>query len=148
MNDVYSNTANIQVQESKEDKWHQRFGNLGVSNLQKLDKQKLVNGFDYDPSKEISFCQACVEGNLHESQFPTTGGKRSEEPLGLIHSDVCGKISTPSLGRGLYFLTFIDDNSRYVWIYILKSKDQVFEKFVEWKALVENSSGRKLNSTH
>ena len=143
---MYSNTAKIQVQESKEDKWHRRFGHLGVRNLQKLAKEKLVNGFDYDPSKEISFCQACVKGKLHDSQFSTTGGKRSEEPLGLVHSDVCGKISTPSLGRGLYFLTFIDDNSRYVWIYILKSNDKVFEKFVEWKALVENSSGQKLKT--
>ena len=45
-----------------------------------------------------------------------------------------------------YFLTFIDNNTRYVWVCILKSKDQVFEKFVELKALVENSSGQKLKT--
>ena len=58
----------------------------------------------------------------------------------------CLEIQTPSLGGGHYFLTFIDDNTRYVWVYILKSKNQVFEKFVEWKALVETSSGQKLKS--
>ena len=145
-NGVYSNSADIRVEESKEDKWHRRFGHLCVRNLQKLAKEKLVHGFDYDSSQEISFCQSCVEGKLHKSQFPITGGKRAEGPLKLVHSDVCGKISTPSLGGGLYFLTFIDDHTRYVWAYILKTKDQVFEKFIEWKALVENSSGQKLRT--
>lgn len=143
---VYSNTAKTQVQESKEDKWHRRFGHLGVRSLQKLATEKLVNGFDYDSTREISFCQACVEGKLHKSQFPTSGRKRADKPLGLVHSDVCGKISTPSLCGGNYFLTFIDDYTHYVWIYILKRKDQVFEKFIEWKAVVENSSGRKLKT--
>ena len=146
---VNSNTAKTQGdRESKEDKWHRRFGHLGVRSLQKLANEQLVNGFDYDSSREISFCQACVEGKLHKNQLPVTGGKRAKEPLELVHSDVCGKIQTPSLGGGHYFLTFIDDNTRYVWIYILKNKDQVVEKFVEWKALVENSSGQKLKMLH
>lgn len=41
-------------------------------------------------------------------------------------------------------MSFIDDSTRYVWVYFLKSKDQVFEKFLEWKAMVEKSAGRKL----
>ena len=139
---ISSNTAETQGSgESKEDKWHRRFGHLGMRSLQTLSKEKLVSSFDYDSSSEISFCHACVEGKLHKSQFPTTGGRRAKELLGL-----CGKIQTPSLGGGHYFLTFIDDNTRYVWVYILKSKNQVFEKFVEWKALVETSSGQKLKS--
>ena len=46
-NGVYSNSADIRVEESKEDKWHRRFRHLGVRNLQKLAKEKLVHGFDY-----------------------------------------------------------------------------------------------------
>ena len=49
-----------------------------------------------------------------------------------------------SLGEAEYFLAFIDDNTHYVWVYVLKHKDEVFGKFLEWKALVEKSSGRKL----
>ena len=64
------------------------------------------------------------------------------------YSDVCGRIQTLSLSRGHYFLTLINDKTRYVWVYILKSKDQVFEKLVEWKALAKNSSGQKLKSLH
>ena len=87
-----------------------------------------------------------MEGKHHRRHFPTIGGKRSVEPLGLVHSDVCGKISTESLNGAEYFLTFIDDTTRYVWVYVLKRKDQVFERFLEWKALVEKSTGRKLKA--
>ena len=89
-----------------------------MRSLQTLAKGKLVTGFDYDYSKEISSCQACVEGKLHKSQFPTTGAKRVKQPLELVHSDVCRKIETSSLGGGHYFLTFIDDNTRCVDVHL------------------------------
>ena len=48
------------------------------------------------------------------------------------------------VGRGEYFVTFIDDHTRYAWIYILKRKDEEFQRFCEWKALVEKTSSRKI----
>ena len=131
------NAAKNQAQEMKENVWHRRFGHLGVRNLQKLAKNKLVDGFDYDTSKEIGFCETCTEGKHHRSPFPTNGRNRSEEPLGLVHSDVCGKMNERSLGGAEYFLTFIDDKTHFVWVYALKHNYQVFERFLSWKALVE-----------
>ena len=61
-----------------------------------------------------------------------------------MHCDVCGKMSTQSLSGNEYILTFIDDKMRYTWVYILKRKDQVFEQFLEWKALAEKSTGQEL----
>ena len=49
-----------------------------------------------------------------------------------------------SLGGAEYFLTFTDDHTRYSWVYMLKTKDQVFERFCEWKALVEKQTKHKL----
>ena len=74
--------------------------------------------------------------------------KTRVEPLGLVHSDVCGKKNAKSLSGGEYFLTFIDDNTHYIWIYVLKHKDDVFRCFLEWKAQVERSAGRKLKTLH
>ena len=51
---------------------------------------------------------------------------------------------TPSLSKCQYFLSFIDEYSRKVWLYFLKSKDEAFDKFVEWKTLVENQISRKI----
>ena len=62
-----------------------------------------------------------------------------EEPLDLVHSDLCGKMNEKSLSGAEYFLSFIDNKTRYVRVYFLKSKDQVFEKFLKWKAMVKKS---------
>ena len=55
---------------------------------------------------------------------------------------MCGKIGTQSLGGGEYFVTFVDDHTQHVWVYILKHKGEVLQRFQEWKALVEKSSER------
>ena len=148
LNCVNSHAANPTVGNSnvrsKEVTWHKRFGHLGVQNLQKLAKENLVDGYDYDKSKDIDFCESCMEGKHHRSKFPVNESGRAKEPLDLVHSDVCGKMSTKSLSGTEYFLTFIDDYTHYVWVYVLKHKDEVFSKFLEWKALVEKSSGKKV----
>ena len=59
----------------------------------------MVNGFDYDPTEMIGFCELCVKGKIHRKSFPTGCAKRSSEPLGLVHSNVCGKLNAKSLGR-------------------------------------------------
>ena len=46
-----------------------------------------------------------------------------------------------SMGGAEYFLTFVDDKTRYVWVYPLKKKSDVFEIFKLWKTMAEKSSG-------
>ena len=90
----------------------------------------------------------CAEGKHHKNHFPTSGSKRTKEPLDLVHSDVCGKVNAKSLGGAEYFLMFIDDFTHYTWVYVLKKKSDVFKCFIVWKALVENCSGKKLKILH
>ena len=78
--------------------------------MQILAEEKLVNGFDYDSSGDIS-----TEEKFHKHQFPNNVGKRGKQPLGHVHSDVCGKIPLSSLSKGHYFLTFIDDNTEFIF---------------------------------
>ena len=125
--------------------WHHRYGHLSITSLKKLANEKLVNGLSCDDvSDEMEFCESCVQGKIHRTPFPTAGGKRAEAPLVLVHSDVCGKMNSKSLSGAEYFLTFIDDKTRYVWVYILKRKSEVLRRFQEWKAMVERSTGRKV----
>ena len=129
--------------------WHHRYGHLNVRSLKKLANEQLVNGLNCDDvSGEMEFCESCVQGKIYRTPFQTGGGKRAEVPLGLVHSDVCGKINSKSLGGAEYFLTFVDDKTRYVWVYILKHKSQVFKCFQEWKSMVERSTGHKLITLH
>ena len=67
-------------------------------------------------------------------------------PLELVHSDVCGKMDQKSLGGAEYFLTLLDDKTHHAWVYPLRMKDEVFQRFREWQAEVENFSGRKVKT--
>ena len=135
------NVANVSV-----DVWHRRYGHLNARSLRQLSVDGLVDGFDSDISREIGFCESCTEGKHHRSPFPGGSGTRAEEPLNLVHTDVCGKLNTKSLGGAEYVLTFTDDATRYVWVYFLKRKSEVFSRFLEWKTMVERMSGRQLKA--
>jgi hypothetical protein len=64
--------------------------------------------------------------------------------LELIHSDVFGLVPIPSLGNSMYYVSNIDDLSRNTWIYFLRKKSEVFDKFKEFKALIENQTEKKI----
>ena len=61
-------------------------------------------------------------------EFPS-GGKREKQILELVHSDVFGPMKVPSLGKFVYYVSFIHDFSRNTWIYLLKKKSEVFDRF-------------------
>ena len=73
-------------------------------------------------------------------------GYRAKEVLYLVHTDLCGPISTSARGGYEYFVTFIDDYSRYGYIYLMHHKSETFEKFKEFKAEVENHRGKNIKS--
>lgn len=128
------------------DTWHQRYGHLNHQSLTALKNKNMVTGLNLDKTSKPSFCSACAEGKSSRTKFPTSENKRHDTVLGIVHSDVCGKITTKSLGGSEYFLTFVDDHSRYVWVYFLKNKHEVFEKFLEWKAMVEKQYGTRIKT--
>ena len=138
-------SANVADKRNKEKLWHRRYGHLGEESLKRLARDKLVEQFNYDIEKSIGFCETCVEGKHHRSPF-TASTTKTANPLELVHLDVCGKMQQSSLGGAEYFLTFTDDHTRYSWVYMLKTKDQVFERFCEWKALVEKQTKHKLKT--
>ena len=67
-------------------------------------------------------------------------------PLELVHYDILGPIRTPSLGGKIYFLLFVDDYTRMMWLYILDKKSEVFSIFLKFQTLVERQSGRQIKT--
>ena len=63
---------------------------------------------------------------------------QSTKRLDLIHSDVCGPLSVNSIGGSRYFVTFIDNFSRYIVVYPMKHKSEIHQKFTEYRLMVEN----------
>jgi hypothetical protein len=88
-------------------------------------------------------CKGCALGKNAKGSFPSSDN-RSKGILDIIYSYVCEQMTVLSLGNFFYYVTFIDDFSRKTCIYFLKAKDEVFNKFQEFKALVEKLSRRKI----
>jgi hypothetical protein len=74
----------------------------------------------------------------------SSGSTRENGILELVHSDVFGFVTVPSLGGSLYYVSFIDIFSRKTWIYFPTKKSEFFEKFKEFKSLVENQIDKKI----
>ena len=70
--------------------------------------------------------------------------ERNSNPLDLIHTDICDMKSTPSRGGKIYFITFIDDSTRYCYVYLLNSKDEAIDAFKQCKNEVETQLNKKI----
>ena len=77
---------------------------------------------------------------------PFSTAERNTNLLDLIHSDICEFNGVLTRGGKRYFITFIDDCSKFTYVYLLSNKDEAFECFKRYKAEVENQKGRKLNA--
>ena len=89
--------VNLVKEKGKERLWHRRFGHLNKQSLEKLAKKELIGNFDYNPSNELGFCEACVGGKQCRSSFKASETE-TKEPLELVHSDVCAKMNNKSIG--------------------------------------------------
>ena len=121
--------------------WHRRLCHLNHKSMLLL-KKRMANGINYD-EEEIKLCEACVKGKHKRNAFPKEG-KRTNDLLELVHSDLCGPMSENSHSGFRYLLLFIDDASRMTFGYYLKHKSETFEKFKEFKAFAELQTGKKL----
>jgi hypothetical protein len=90
-------------------------------------------------------CKGCTLGKYAKTSYPNRDD-RAKDMLELIHSDVCGSFSSPSLRGFKYYVIFIDDHSCKTWIFSMKKKDEVLSRFVEFKALVENQIDKKIKA--
>lgn len=93
----------------------------------------------------LDTCEHCVYGKATRVSFGK-GKHCSKQILDYVHADLWGPENTPSLDGAHYFLSIVDDFSRRVWVYLLKSKGETYSKFVEWKTLVERQTEKKLKA--
>lgn len=115
--------------------WHKRFGHLSFGNMNFLNI-KVPNGLK---------CKVCIKGKQPRAPFKHEG-TRAQKKLELIHSDVCGPLKVQSIGGCRFFVTFIDDYTRKVFVYTLKHKSEVFKKFVDFANFVEKQSDCKIKT--
>ena len=98
--------------------WHRRLGHISEKGLQTLVKKQFLPNLQGMPLKT---CDHCLVGKTHRVVFYTYPPSRRLNVIDLIHTDVC-TMQTRNIGGALYFVTFIDDHSRKVWGFALKTK--------------------------
>ena len=111
-----SNIYNIDLNNLNESLlWHSRLGHINEIRLNKLHKDRYFKPFTYIP---YGMYESCLLGKM--TKLPFKGKWQCvRETLELIHSDVCGPISISTRGGFCYFIIFINDYSRYGYVYLM-----------------------------
>ena len=118
--------------------WHSRLAHVGISTMKRMIKCGLFS-CDVDNFKK---CEICIKSKMVKKPFHSV--KRTSQLLDLIHTDICEMNGMLTRGGNRYFITFIDDCSRFTYVYLVKTKDEAFNVFKAYKAEVENQLGRKI----
>ena len=96
--------------------------------MKKLHGDGVLSSFDFG---SYETCEACLLDKMTKTSF-TGFLKRASDLLELIHTDVCGPMSSTARGGFQYFIIFTDDLTRYGYVYLMKHKPETFEKFKEF----------------
>ena len=115
--------------------WHERMAHVDKRGIAQMVHRKSTD----------MICDGCAQGKAQRSDIPKVRtSDRSSMLLGRVHSDVCGPVEVPSLGGSRYFVTFIDECSNWMTIYLLKQKSEVAECFLEYEKYAERQTGNKI----
>lgn len=127
--------------------WHRRFGHLSEKNLIDMMKKKTVKGLEISSCGNASeiYCESCIEAKQTRKPFIESTVRRSSRVLELIHTDVCGPFSPVAHDGTRYYVSFIDDWSRFTVIYRMQSKDEVLKCFKLYEAMVSAKFERKIS---
>jgi hypothetical protein len=120
--------------------WHCRLGLINEKRIERLHKDDLLISFDFE---SFDTCESCLHGKMTKASF-TGQSERTSDLLGLVHTDVCGPMSSVARGDFQYFITFTDDISSYGYIYLMRHKSESFEKFKEFQNKVQNQLGKTI----
>ncbi|CAI7844570.1 unnamed protein product [Closterium sp. NIES-54] len=125
--------------------WHERLCHINIPMLQKLVKDGSLKGLEVKgAAKEVGSYPTCLETKF--TKFPFSSGTGpAKAPLALVHMDVVGPTRAPSLSGSRYFLTIVDDHTRAVWVYPLKTKGEVAAAVLkEWMPRAQRESEHKV----
>lgn len=121
--------------------WHLRYGHLNFKSLQQLSMKEMVYGLPEIVLPE-KVCETCMVRKQMRKSFKTHLSMSVKDCLGAVHSDICGPTEVPTIAGNRYFITFIDEYSRMIWVYLVKVKSDTLKTFIRFKAHVERESDR------
>ncbi|KAF7835748.1 Retrovirus-related Pol polyprotein from transposon TNT 1-94 [Senna tora] len=117
--------------------WHRRLGHISLERVKRLVKEGVLNALDFT---DFNTCIDCIKGK--QTNKTKKGAKRSSSLLEIIHTDICSPDVDSSNQK--YFITFIDDYSRYMFLYLLNNKNEALDAFKVFKAEVEKQCDKHI----
>ncbi|KAA0063949.1 ty1-copia retrotransposon protein [Cucumis melo var. makuwa] len=120
--------------------WHGRLEHVNFASIRKLKDLRLINTSE---THETGKCPICVESKFHKKPFKPVE-YRTTELLELIHSDLADFRTTTSRGGKNYYVSFVDDYSRFTKIYLIKTKNEAVSMFLKFKAKSENQLRKRI----
>ncbi|RVW49121.1 Retrovirus-related Pol polyprotein from transposon TNT 1-94 [Vitis vinifera] len=143
-NDTAHNSLHVQtgikrcvVKEDSSTLWHRRLGHISIDRIKRLVNDGVLSTLDFT---DFETCVDCIKGK--QTNKSKRGATRSSTILEIIHTDICS-LDMDSHGQK-YFISFIDDFSRYMYLYILHNKNEALDAFKVFKAEVEKQYGKQI----
>lgn len=124
-----------------QDIWHSRLGHISSSRLNSL----ISSGVLGSVQKEKLDCVSCQLAKHHALPF-NNNDSISSAPFDLIHSDIWGPSPNATLEGLQYFVIFVDDYSRYTWLYLLKNRSELKQIYFDFAAMVETQFAHKIKT--
>ena len=130
------------IEKTSSDMWHHRLGHPNMRILQKII-------FTYEfPTLSVNkyfSCDACLTSKSHHLPY-SKSIHRTHKALEIVHSDLWGPSPVISHAGNRYYVIFVDDFTRYTWLYPLKLKSNVLSVFLDFQLRVERQFGQKIIS--
>ena len=120
--------------------WHKRLGHISKERIERLVKNEILPNLDFT---DLGICVDCIKGK-HANHTNKKRATRSIQLLEVIHTDISGPHDVPSFDGEKYFITFIDDFSRYGYIYLLHKKSQLVNALEVFINEVERQLDKKV----
>lgn len=119
--------------------WHKRLGHISQERMKQLVKNEILPDLDFT---DLNVCVDCIKGK--QTKHTKKGATRSTQLLEIIHTDICGPFDVNSFNKEKYFITFIDDFSRYGYVYLLHEKSQALNALEIFINEVERQLDKKV----
>ena len=108
---------------------HKRLGHLNQADIKKLQHANAIT-----VTGNFTDCETCLTTKSKRAAVAKKAQPRATLPGELIHTDINGPMSVPTLSGQRYAIEFIDDATRYVQVYLMKTKDEALSRFKQYVA--------------
>ncbi|KAL3634153.1 hypothetical protein CASFOL_021207 [Castilleja foliolosa] len=124
--------------------WHRRLGHSSYDVVTRALRDCNIP-FDNKKADDSSICSPCVLAKSHKLPFNLSNSV-AIACFDLIHTDLWGPAPIDSVNGYKYYVTYIDDHSKFTWIYLLKLKSEVVNTFIHFHSYVKTQFNAKIKS--